>query len=105
MADLPFLTNSNGPAWLPGAAKEARQFAYWGQLILVAMFIIAIVLAIVAFAFSSWASGVYFVISAVVDAVLLFLLNSTVFEPTLFWAGRTCMLMRGHRKTGRTWSI
>ena len=81
MAELPFLTSSNGPAWLPGAAKDARQFAYWGQLILLAMFVLAIVLAIVAFAFGVWASGVYFVISAVVDAVLLYLLNSTVFEP------------------------
>jgi hypothetical protein len=81
MAELPFLANSNGPAWLPGAAKEARQFAYWGQLLLVAMFILAIVLAILAFATSSWATGVYFVISAVVDVVLLYLMNSTVFEP------------------------
>lgn len=81
MADLPFLANSNGPAWLPGAAKDARQFAFWGQLILVAMFIIAVILAIVAFVFSNWASGVYFIISAAVDVVLLFLMNSTVFEP------------------------
>jgi hypothetical protein len=81
MAELPFLANSNGPAWLPGTAKEARQFAYWGQLILMAMFVLAIILAIVAFAGSSWATGVYFVISAVVDVVLLYLMNSTVFEP------------------------
>lgn len=81
MAELPFLANSNGPAWLPGAAKEARQFAYWGQLILVAMFILAIVLAIWAFATPSWVTGVYFAISAVVDVILLYLMNSTVFEP------------------------
>jgi hypothetical protein len=81
MAELPFLTNSNGPAWLPGAAKDARQFAYWGQLILLAMFVLTVLLAIVAFAFSSWGAGVYFIISAVVDIVLLFLMNSTVFEP------------------------
>jgi hypothetical protein len=45
MQNIPVLASSSGPAWLPAAARDARQFAYWGQLITGVMFIVAVIMA------------------------------------------------------------
>jgi hypothetical protein len=81
MQNIPFLASSSGPAWLPAAARDARQFAYWGQLITGVMFIVAVIMAIISFATASWASGVYFIFAAAVLAFLFYLMGKTVFEP------------------------
>lgn len=81
MAAFPFMANERGPEWLPAAAREARQFAYWGQLILFLFTIIAAVLVPVTLVTGAWGSTVYFALSVVVDIILLTQLNQTVFEP------------------------
>ncbi len=81
MQNIPFLASSTGPAWLPAAARDARQFAYWGQLITGVMFIVAVIMAIVSFVTGQWPSGVYFIFAAAVLAFLFYLMSKTVFEP------------------------
>ncbi len=80
MADLPFLANSTGPPWLPQNVAEARRFAYWGQLIYFIFFFIQLIFGIVSLVFGAWTSGTYFIVSAVVDLLIVFLLKTTVFD-------------------------
>ena len=81
MSSIPFLVSPNGPAWLPAAAKDARQFAYWGQLIMIVMFLLSVIVAIFSFAVGAWPSGVYMLISAIVIAFLFYMIGKSVFEP------------------------
>ena len=79
--NIPFLATSTGPAWLPSAARDARQFAYWGQLITGVMVIVAVIMAIVSFVVSSLGEGIYFVLAALVLAFVFYMMVKTVFEP------------------------
>lgn len=81
MQNIPFLASSTGPAWLPAAARDARQFAYWGQLITGVMFIVALLMFV--FSLVAWELGTaaYFIVSAGVLAFLFYMMGKTVFEP------------------------
>lgn len=79
--NIPFLATSTGPAWLPAAARDARQFAYWGQLITGVMVIVALIMAIVSFVVGELGEGSYFVLAAVVLAFVFYMMVKTVFEP------------------------
>lgn len=81
MPNIPFLASSTGPAWLPAAAKDARQFAYWGQLIMLIMLLIAFIGAIASIATGSWGTGIYLLISMVVIAFLYYMMVPSVFTP------------------------
>ncbi len=81
LPNIPYLASSTGPAWLPAAAKDARQFAYWGQLIMMVMFLIAFIGAIASFATGSWGTGVYLLISMVIIAFLFYMMDQSVFNP------------------------
>jgi hypothetical protein len=85
LTDIPSFSNllakSNGPPWLPPAAADARKFAYYGQLVLGLFFIIGLIGGIINIVFNGFFIGVYMLISAAVDLLLVFLMNSTVFEP------------------------
>lgn len=79
--NIPFLATSTGPAWLPAAARDARQFAYWGQLITGVMVIVAVIMAIVSLVVGEFGEGAYFVLAAVVLAFVFYMMVKTVFEP------------------------
>jgi hypothetical protein len=81
MQSIPFLASADGPAWLPAAAKDARQFAYWGQLVMLVMGLIALIMAIASALTGEWFSVVYFVIALVVLGFLFYMMNQTVFVP------------------------
>lgn len=81
MPNIPFLASATGPAWLPAAAKDARQYAYWGQLIMMILFAVTIIMAIVSMIYGEWSSAVYFIISALVLVFLFYIMNQTVFAP------------------------
>ncbi|NYT11812.1 MAG: zinc ribbon domain-containing protein [Methanomassiliicoccales archaeon] len=80
MADFPFLANNTGPPWLPASVAEARKFAFWGQLIYLVFFFIWLVFGVIMLFFSSWSFGAYLLTSAAVNIIIVFLLNTTVFE-------------------------
>ncbi|MDW5563365.1 MAG: zinc ribbon domain-containing protein [Methanomassiliicoccus sp.] len=81
MQNIPFLASSTGPAWLPAAARDARQFAYWGQLITGVMSVIALIMAVVSFVTGEWVTGLYFILAMLVLAFLFYMMGKTVFEP------------------------
>lgn len=81
MPNIPFLASGAGPAWLPAAARDARQFAYWGQLITGVMALVALIMAIVSFITFQWLSGIYFLIAVAVLGFLFYMMGKTVFEP------------------------
>ena len=81
MPNIPFLASGTGPAWLPAAARDARQFAYWGQLITGVMALVALIMAIVSFITFAWPSGIYFLIAMAVLGFLFYMMGKTVFEP------------------------
>jgi hypothetical protein len=81
MQNIPFLASSTGPAWLPAAARDARQFAYWGQLITGVMSVVALIMAIVSFVTNQWPSGGYLILAAGVLAFMFYMMGKTVFEP------------------------
>jgi len=80
MAELRFLSNNIGPPWLPNSVAEARKFAYWGQLIYFIFFFVMLVFGIISLVFSSWTSGVYLLVSAMVNLIIVLLLKTTVFD-------------------------
>ena len=81
MPNIPFLASGTGPAWLPAAARDARQFAYWGQLITGVMALVALIMAIVSFITFAWPSGIYFLIAMAVLGFLFYMMGKTVFDP------------------------
>ncbi len=81
MQKIPFLASSTGPAWLPAAARDARQFAYWGQLITGVMFIVALLMFVLSLVAWDLGSAAYFILSAGVLAFLFYMMGKTVFEP------------------------
>jgi hypothetical protein len=81
MQNIPFLASSTGPAWLPAAARDARQFAYWGQLITGVMAVVALIMALVSFVTGQWPSGIYFIVGVVILGFLFYMMGKTVFEP------------------------
>lgn len=80
LANLPYLAKSDGPAWLPAAAADGRRFAYYGHLLLYLMLLISAIAGVVSLAALNF-SGVMWLIFAAVCALLIFLMNNTVFEP------------------------
>lgn len=80
LANLPYISKSNGPAWLPAAAAEGRRFAYYGHLLLYLMFLISVIAGVVSLVTLN-IGGVMWLIFAAVCALLIFLMNNTVFDP------------------------
>jgi len=81
MQKIPFLASSTGPAWLPAAARDARQFAYWGQLITGVMFIVALLMFVLSLVAWQLLTAAYFILAAGVLAFVFYMMGRTVFEP------------------------
>jgi|GEM_PF-493066 len=81
LADIPILVNSNGPPWLPAAAVQGRQFAYWGQVALLFMALILLIVGLANMFGGAYPSGVYALVAAAVNGLIFFLMPQTVFEP------------------------
>jgi hypothetical protein len=85
MDSIPFIASSNGPPWLPAAAAEARKFAYWGQIVALIFFVLMLLWGFVTLITLSvfgleifW--GVFYIVIAIVDILILWLLKTTVFD-------------------------
>lgn len=80
MANSSLFADSRGPPWLPASATEARRIAYWGQLMCFVFMLVYFVLGVMSVIFASRTWGIYLIISAVVEFIVLSILKPTVFE-------------------------
>lgn len=79
MNNIPFLPDSRGPPWLPAPAAQARQFAYWGMLFTLIMFVVGVIFTIYVMLFY-WTYLYGFVIWLILGILLFFLVKSSVFD-------------------------
>lgn len=77
--NLPFIAKAAGPPWLPGPVAEARKLTYWAQWVMVVLGLAFFISGIVALVFHNPAYGIYGIATAVVYALLLFLMKSSFF--------------------------
>ncbi|NLI74227.1 MAG: hypothetical protein GX369_05610 [Euryarchaeota archaeon] len=81
LATIPYLAKNTGPDWLPVSAAQGRQFAYWGQLVLLLMAVVLFMGSAYAIVSGSYSAGAYMLIAGIVDLILYAMMSSTVFAP------------------------
>lgn len=74
------MASSRGPPWLPASVAGARKFAYWGQPVFFVFFFIMLVFGVINVLLGAFTWGVYLLISAAVNLVVVMLLKITVFD-------------------------
>ena len=81
LANIPYLSKNAGPEWLPVAAAQGRQFAYWGQLALLFMSAVLLVAGTYNVMSGGYSMGAYTIIAGAVNMLLYTMMPSTVFSP------------------------
>ena len=81
LARIPYLAKNAGPDWLPAAAAQGRQFAYWGQLALLLMAAVLLIAGIYSVVSGGYSIGAYAIIAGAVNLLLYAMMPNTVFAP------------------------
>lgn len=81
MVDIPYLAKGAGPEWLPASAAQGRQFAFWGQLVLLLMTAVLLISGVAITLSGEYSIGVYVIIAGVVNLLIYAMMPSTVFAP------------------------
>jgi hypothetical protein len=78
--NLPFLAKGVAPPWLPAPVAEARRIAYWAQWVMLLISLVCLISGIVQIAYRSYFSGSYFLATAIMNFLVVYLMKTTFFD-------------------------
>jgi len=81
LVTIPYLAKNAGPEWLPLAAAQGRESAFWGQVALLLMAAVLLIAGVASMMAGEYSIGVYTIIASVVNLILYAMMPSTVFAP------------------------